>query len=600
MPTPHLNENDMIDGTLVLRRTSTRQRPTVVRVQYTDNTAIPWRQQEVQAVDGAAAEAWRESSVSLPGITSRQQAYREAVERLNAAKFTDLSVEWQAFDEAIKYLPGDVVQLTHPVGLAAVALRIMAVDVVGPGRWRITAASYNAAIYSDGITAPWSGDYTDLPSPDDIPLVAGIVCESGSSHLLLASDGTIISRLYVSWDTPTYPYSDAIEVQFKRLTDTVWQSVTGIDGVYCAPVQDGATYNVRCRIRNVFGTTGSWASTTHLVVGKTEPPPAPRNFLVGAYADGTRVFTWQPPLHVPLDLAGYRLRYKTGTVASWAEMTALHQGTLSSSPYETNALSAGTYVFAVATVDTSGNVSDAVYLSTTIPDPRLSGALDVFDVHVLGWPGTKTNCWVDPWNGWLLATDTKTWDDLGNEGISWQEWTTWVRDPADMTYEHSVIDVGVVTRFTPLVSVICPDGSPTITVSTSSNGTDWSAWSAANVPVEARYLKVKAEVTGGPGDVLRLEQMVILLDADPVEETIEDLDTSTLTGDYDLGVGDIRLPITEAFAVIRSVSVTLQNTGAGWTWELIDKNTTTGPRIKIYNSSNAAADATIDAVIRGL
>ena len=39
---------------------------------------------------------------------------------------------------------------------------------------------------------------------------------------------------------------------------------------------------------------------------------------------------------------------------------------------------------------------------------------------------------------------------------------------------------------------------------------------------------------------------------------------------------------------------------AGWSWELIDKNTAIGPRIKIYNASNALADANIDATVRGL
>jgi hypothetical protein len=46
--------------------------------------------------------------------------------------------------------------------------------------------------------------------------------------------------------------------------------------------------------------------------------------------------------------------------------------------------------------------------------------------------------------------------------------------------------------------------------------------------------------------------------------------------------------------------IALQNVGAGWSWELIDKDTSVGPRVKIYNSSNTAADATIDALVRGI
>jgi len=94
--------------------------------------------------------------------------------------------------------------------------------------------------------------------------------------------------------------------------------------------------------------------------------------------------------------------------------------------------------------------------------------------------------------------------------------------------------------------------------------------------------------------------MQVLLDAKPVEEIINDLDTSTLTGAYRIGTGDIRLPITETYAIVRYVFVTLQNVGSGWTWELIDKDTTTGPRIKIYDSTGTLADATIDAQVQGL
>jgi len=50
---------------------------------------------------------------------------------------------------------------------------------------------------------------------------------------------------------------------------------------------------------------------------------------------------------------------------------------------------------------------------------------------------------------------------------------------------------------------------------------------------------------------------------------------------------------------LNQVSITLQNVGPGWSWQLIDKDVSLGPRIKIFNGL-AAADCTIDAYIKGV
>ena len=54
------------------------------------------------------------------------------------------------------------------------------------------------------------------------------------------------------------------------------------------------------------------------------------------------------------------------------------------------------------------------------------------------------------------------------------------------------------------------------------------------------------------------------------------------------------------FIVIRSIAVSFNDMGAGFTWEVIDRDPALGPRIRIYNASGVITDAIIDAVIRGL
>jgi hypothetical protein len=375
--------------------------------------------------------------------------------------------------------------------------------------------------------------------------------------------------------------------------------VVGATSVIAAPVEDGVTYDIRARVVNSLGQLGDWAITQHVVVGKTEAPPDLDSFNVSALADGTRNLTWSLG-SPPADLAGYQIRYAAGSSSTWSTMTPLHTGTLSSSPYETNLLAAGTWSFGIKAVDTSGNESaNALFLTTTLPDPRLSGVLEYLDCWDDGWSGTKTNGWVDPLSGFLLATDQNDWADLA--GDTWASWTSWAQDANDLTYTIAAIDLGVVTTFTPLVSAVCPEGTLTLQERTSDDAVTWTAYAACgSAPLTARYYQCKATVTGAAGLTLRLENMTVVLDADPLEEEIEDLATSSLSGSYRIGTGNVRLPITKAFSSIRTVFVTLQSVGAGWSWELIDKNTSVGPQIKIYNASNVLADATIDALIRGL
>lgn len=592
---------NVVQGSLTLSKRSRRAASTVVRVKYTDTSTLPWRDAEAVAYAGgvqAGTTPWREESISLPGITSYARAYREAVERLNAQHQVDLEVSWGAFDEALPYQVGDVVTMTHPVGLASKTLRIISIEPSGIGRYTIGAAEYSAAVYSDAIDTASPAD-SSLHSPASIDAPALSLPQSGTAYLQELSDGTVISRIFISWTPPVGQYYGSAAVRYRKSGAIDWQA-GAVDQnsatAFCGPVEDGANYDIEVTAINVFGVTSAVASTSHVVIGQTEAPAPPTNFLVSSDSDGTRRLTWASPIPLPADVrsgGGYHLRYALGGSGTWANMTPLHTGVITASPYETNQLAAGTYTFAVATVDRTGNESSPVYIVATLGDPRLAGALEVAAPHVDGWPGAITNGYIDTVTGWLIATDSKTWDDFTQ---SWDNTPSWSMASNTLVYTHSTIDVGVVTQFTPVVSVDYA-ASALIEVRTSSDGTAWSAWAAPSGQVTARYIDVRGTISGNGG---MLKSMNIVLDASPVTDEIIDLSTSALTGGYRIGVGDIRLPITKSFGTIRRVDVSLQNVGAGYSWVLIDKDNTVGPRIKIYNASNVLADAVIDATVRGV
>jgi len=93
-----------------------------------------------------------------------------------------------------------------------------------------------------------------------------------------------------------------------------------------------------------------------------------------------------------------------------------------------------------------------------------------------------------------------------------------------------------------------------------------------------------------------MKTMRIILSAQTIIEYIEDQSSVSLAGAYRIGVGDIRVPITKVYNAIKKVDIMLQSVGAGWSVELIDKDTVVGPRIKIYNASNVSVNSSSPSV----
>jgi hypothetical protein len=320
------------------------------------------------------------------------------------------------------------------------------------------------------------------------------------------------------------------------------------------------------------------------------PPPDVQSFLVNAQPDGTRQFTWLMA-GLPADLSGFKIRYRLGTGWTWDDLTDMHTNLLLSSPFESNQLAAGDYTFAIKAYDDSGHESDnAKFIIASLADPRLAGIIYNVLPNNTGWAGTKTNCFID--GNSLSASDSTNWSDL----ITWNAYTQWVFSPASsISYEHTVIDIGAVLNFTPIVSAVA-NGTITLQESHSNDGSSYSSFATIGAAITARYIKIKITVAGSFPYITLLD---IKLNGKSLEEGIQDLTTSGLTGSYRIGTGDIRLPLTKSYTNITQVQVTLQNVGAGWSWELVDKTPTYGPRIKIYNASNVLADAVIDAYVRG-
>ena len=433
-----------------------------------------------------------------------------------------------------------------------------------------------------------------------VPVISMI--RSDESVLTFGPDGSLRSRILVSLTLPSSVSTENLvyQAQFRQSGSTgLWNQVPAVPvdagEISIEPVRDGVSYDLRFRTLRGSAIASAWTTeSSHVVIGKSSPPPDVNTFVVDRQADGTREFSWTM-LSEPPDMNGFKIKWKLGTGHAWADLSPLHTGLIQASPFETNQLAAGTYTIGIKAVDTSGNESaNAKIIQSTIGDPRLAGAILQVNVRAAGWSGTKSSCFVE--NGDLVADDTKTWDDFDLDLITWDDWLTWGRVPANpITYEHTVVDLGAILTVKPLVTVTGPStGVATIEESHSDDDVTYSSFAPISTgQITARYFKIK--VSMADTDPF-FETMTIIMDADATVEEIQDLDSSTVSSP----AGDLRLPLNKSFSIITSVNLALQNVGAGWSWEIIDKDATNGPRVKIYNASDTLADATIDAVVRGV
>jgi hypothetical protein len=541
-----------------------------------------------------------------------------------------LTTVWPCKLTAWRLKPGDTVMLSNTsYGWSQKPFEVVAVDLVEDNNGYLgvdlTMRETDPSIYDWETSEEQEYDpapNTDLPNPFDVGSPSNLAAESGEDQLLELGEGSILSRILFSWDAVADVFVREYEVEIKKSSESTWapyQVVRRATSIYVAPVEDGETYDLRVRAVNELNVRGGFATLTgHTVIGKTEAPPAPDSFTVERTADGTRRYQWvladEPP-----DVrsgGGYRIRYLLGATSDWDAMTALHTGTLKSSPYESNELAAGSYTFAIKTLDSSGNESDdAVFVSATIGDPRLRNVLLARSEHTLGWPGTKTNAYVDTDSALRVSKATGSpqgdWARLAGStwsALSGRTWATITERSGTMVYTTPIIDLEANVSFTPLLSFV-GGGTITTRVATGASGQSptvdgFTTLTTGQTITNKRFVQFEITATQD------ITQLTILLDGDTQTDEFADINVATESAVWftRVGAGHFRVGTKSGnMAVITMAQITaIQNAGGRATWELISKTAavngspgTVAAEFKTYNAAGTLTDYTVDVELRG-
>jgi hypothetical protein len=435
--------------------------------------------------------------------------------------------------------------------------------------------------------------------------------ESGTSHLKKMGDGTIASRIYLPYagsEDVNVVNGGRLEIEINRPTvSSVWNAVPSAAGdstfAYIDNVVDGAVYNIRARWANAL-TYGDWAYKAHQVVGQTQAPEPFDFFVVLVQPDGTRQFNFgYTTTAKPTDWLGAEIRSLPGTHASpdWDAMTLLNdtQTYYTASPVESNQLLSGDYTFACKSRDRTGNLSSYKIHSITLPRRRLGDTaaefVDTFD-------GAKTDCSLI--DGMLEANGMVTWAAAG----TWDSAGDWNETPATpIVYTGLVKDIGaVISGF--LDVEILADGSMTQEVRYSSTSDDpvvdpgeWSSWVSADTQITGRWLQYRVTVAAnGSFPVPVIRSLTYRVTSPTISNYLNDEDISTYTGSYRIATGDVRIPLPQTYTTILRISAVIQDATAGqWTWQVVDKVLTYGPRVQFKLDGTLTDPDLVDFFVEG-
>jgi len=507
-----------------------------------------------------------------------------------------------------------------PPGLESRELIIKGIEIDRDLGAKLTFVDHAPAVHlaDQGVIPPYDSGITGTTKyeerPED-PVITSI--RSDDLVMIRSADGSLLNRMLISLlpVSGRHPFPVAVQSRtrpkpaFGAGDAGSWTTHPQVslsnNSFGITDVEQGITYQIKIRTVSAQGVTSHWVAAEHTIVGKTFPPPDVQSFDVVRLSDGTRKYSWVLGV-VPPDIAGVQIRYGVdGT--DWFNMTPLHEDVLQASPAELNAPPAGTWLFGIKMVDTSGNESvNALFILRTLGQERLEGVAFSDDAGLALWPGTKFNCHLANATfppALLEPDDTATWDTLP---LTWDGYIRWILGPkTPISYEHTALDAGFELEFSP-DAITAGDGVLVTELAWSLDDVTYTDWaevsSVRQTAIRARYLK--ARVTGNPTPevaIPTITRLLVLMRAPTVTYEIQDLPTASLPATSVLGVGDVRLPIEPGrFTLIRHIALTFNGMGPGWTWELVDKDTAAGPRVRMYNADGVLSHATVDAVIRGL
>lgn len=573
---------------LKLSSESSKNIPTVVRIDYTDTTQAIHKTASAYAYsDGvqAGTTEWRESVVKMPGINRHSQADREAVERLNGFNLADLKGSVPTFDESIVIHKGDVISLTTSEGLSQKPFRVLDPQMTSSGRYNLAVSEYQPNVYSDRVEAAPIYTDTDMPDPRDIPAVVNL---ASSEEMFFHQDGSIRTRLIIDWDQTDYLYLDSYHVKiYEEISENLVVDIYTEDNQFVVEsLEEGKNYIIAVAIASQIGLQGTWLLDTHFLVGK-DADPADVPWLSGTVSASEVRLMWGEV--ADLDVTQYEIRADSDPAATWAN-AEFKLKSATAPPYTTPLKPKfGDITYMVKALDSVGLLSDTEARITLSPGIWGASREEVYRSHSGTWPGTLVDCSVDAESGDLVADwdGVSAYEDMyyyqhfggtfggGLEG--------WYRIALDI-----IASLGFEVRYYRWLS----SGSYEEQF-TWSAGTVWPGRMALGLGLwtyNGEQISIAIKVPGGASQG-RISEMRELLLYPALVDTIQNQSISSSGTRISLNNADIE--------AIEKIDVSIQGGSTAIAAKVIDKDLALGPLVQCFDASGTAVAGVVDVTVIG-
>lgn len=223
------------------------------------------------------------------------------------------------------------------------------------------------------LTAPENDESVTLSSVRNVTAPSSLAVDSGTTQLYIQSDGTVISRAYLTWTPSGQAFVDIAgqyEIQWKLSSESDWKTAAYLDGgvssYYFVNPQDGIDYDFRVRAINSVGYKSTWDTVSdHTIIGKTADPNPPTSFLVDWNAADFNVsITWTDP--EDFDLKQLDLWRRIGPSGGFTKIAAIPPGLQKYTDRAIPSDSDQTYYYEIKAIDTGNRDSTAVSDNTTV------------------------------------------------------------------------------------------------------------------------------------------------------------------------------------------------------------------------------------------
>lgn len=372
-PSVTLTEDDVVGPLRIITRASKRDNFNAVKGTFVSPKAN-YEETDFPAIRNAFYRSQDNNEeifedIQLPYTTSAATAQRIAKIFLEKVR-QPITVELTATLKAFQAEPGETINLTWArFGWTGKTFEIEEMEPIFMGSEENLALAVRMVLKetASGVFDWNAGEETrvdlapntSLPDPFTVGTITGLTITSGTSELYIRNDGTIFSRIKVSWATPSDAFvadGGTVEVSYKLASAATWSIAPVVTGdvsfIHILDVKDGETYNIRARAKSAFGVWSAYSSTiTHTVIGKTQPPSNVTGFSGGATKFGI-LLSWQEISD--LDISHYEIRLAAGE-SNWDTAERIRETRSTSSTLDLKAV--GSYRFLIKAIDTSGNYS---------------------------------------------------------------------------------------------------------------------------------------------------------------------------------------------------------------------------------------------------